>query len=101
MESNWEATFSTRSVRQVHDVTIELLLEVEFSVEARSNISTAALLVVGGDEKGTQCLGYNRAILFLGDINIGTWPSRLGSLESERVKCDHENDCAGEDQQQL
>jgi hypothetical protein len=27
----------------------------------------------------------------LGDINTGTWPSRLGSLESEKVKCDHES----------
>jgi hypothetical protein len=26
-------------------------------VEAESNISTVALRVVGGDEKGTQCLG--------------------------------------------
>jgi hypothetical protein len=30
--------------------------------------SSVALRVVGGDEKGTQCLG---------DINTGTWPSRL------------------------
>jgi hypothetical protein len=27
----------------------------------------------------------------LGDINTGTWPSTLGSLESERVKCGHES----------
>jgi hypothetical protein len=26
-------------------------------VEAGSNISTVALRIVGGDEKGTQCLG--------------------------------------------
>jgi hypothetical protein len=26
-------------------------------LEARSNTSTVALRVVGGDEKGTQCLG--------------------------------------------
>jgi hypothetical protein len=52
--------------------------------------------------------GYNWATLFLGDINTGTWPSRLGSLEFERVKYDvsptglaPENDCAGEDQQQF
>jgi hypothetical protein len=47
-------------------------------VEAGSNISTVALRVVEGDEKGNQCLGYNWATLFLGDINKGTWPSRLG-----------------------
>jgi hypothetical protein len=27
------------------------------SVEVGSNTSTVALLVVGGDEKGTQCIG--------------------------------------------
>jgi hypothetical protein len=57
------------------------------SVEVGSNTSTAALRVVGGDEKGTQCLEYNRATLFLGDINTGTWTSSLGSLESQTVKC--------------
>jgi hypothetical protein len=31
-----------------------------------------------GYEKGTQCLEYNWDTLFLGDINTGTWPSRLG-----------------------
>jgi hypothetical protein len=41
-------------------------------VEAGSNTSAVALRVVGDDEKGTQCLWYNRAILFLGDINTGT-----------------------------
>jgi hypothetical protein len=40
--------------------------------------STVTLRVVGGDKKGTQCLGYNRSTLFLGDINTGIWPSRLG-----------------------
>jgi hypothetical protein len=29
-----------------------------FSVETGSNISTIVLRVVGGDEKGTQCLGH-------------------------------------------
>jgi hypothetical protein len=29
----------------------------------------------------TQCLGYNWATLFLGDINMGTWPSRLGESQ--------------------
>jgi hypothetical protein len=35
--------------------------------------------------------GYNQVTLFLGDIITGTWPSRLGSLESETVKCGHES----------
>jgi hypothetical protein len=60
-------------------------------VEAGSSASTVALRVVGGDENGTQCLGYNWATLFLGDINTGTGPSRLGSLESEPVKYGHES----------
>jgi hypothetical protein len=47
-------------------------------VEAGSNTSTAVLQVVGGDEKGNQCLRYNWATLFVGDINTGTWPSRFG-----------------------
>jgi hypothetical protein len=45
--------------------------------KVKSQNSTAALRVVGGDEKGTPCLG-NLATLFLGDINTGTWPSKLG-----------------------
>jgi hypothetical protein len=32
-------------------------LELECCVEAGSNTSTVSLRVVGGDEKGTQCLG--------------------------------------------
>jgi hypothetical protein len=47
-------------------------MEVSSFQEAGSNTSTVALWVVGGDENGTQ------ATLFLGDINTGTWPSRLG-----------------------
>jgi hypothetical protein len=47
-------------------------------VEAGSNTSTVALRFMGGDEKGTLCRGCNWANLFLGDINMGTWPFRLG-----------------------
>jgi hypothetical protein len=53
-------------------------------VEAGPNTSTVALRVVGGDENGTQCLGCNWATLFLGDINMGTWPSRLGRVSNLR-----------------
>jgi hypothetical protein len=35
-------------------------------MEAGSNISTAALLVVGGDEKEPSVYGFNWATLFLG-----------------------------------
>jgi hypothetical protein len=31
-------------------------------------------------ESKPSARGYNWAILFLRDINTGTWPSRLGSL---------------------
>jgi hypothetical protein len=56
-------------------------------VEAGSNTLTVALRVAGGCEKGTHCLGvYNWGILFLGNITTGTWPSRLGGLESGTVK---------------
>jgi hypothetical protein len=37
-------------------------------VEASSNTFTASLRVIGGNEKRTQCVG---------DINTGTWHSRL------------------------
>jgi hypothetical protein len=48
-------------------------------VVASPNTSTVVLQVVRGDEKGTRGLGvYNWATLFLGDINMGTWASRLG-----------------------
>jgi hypothetical protein len=43
----------------------------------RVQIFTVALRVVGGDEKGTQCMGCNWATLFLGDINTRTWLSRF------------------------
>jgi hypothetical protein len=32
-------------------------------------------------QKGTQCRGFNWATLFLGDINTGTWPSKLGESQ--------------------
>jgi hypothetical protein len=42
-------------------------------VEASPITSTVALLVAGGDEKGTRCLEvYNWTTLFLGDINRET-----------------------------
>jgi hypothetical protein len=61
---------------------------VSIPCEGGVSTSTVALRVVGGDEKGTQYLG---ATLFLGDINTGTWSSKLGSLDSEIVKCGHES----------
>jgi hypothetical protein len=72
--------------------TIELLFDLVFSMRSSSyKILSTRQLVVGGDEKGTQCLGYNWATLFLGDINTGSWSSTWGSLETETVKCGHES----------
>jgi hypothetical protein len=51
----------------------------ESRLEAGSNTSAIALRVIGGDEKATQCLGYNQATLFLGDVNTDT------------VKCGHDS----------
>jgi hypothetical protein len=50
-------------------LTLTLTLVSVHRMESGSNTSTVALRVVGGEEKGTQCLG---------NINTGTWPSRLG-----------------------
>jgi hypothetical protein len=61
-------------------------------VEAGSNTSTAALQVIGDDEKREPSAGgYNWVTLILGDINTGTWPSRLGGLKTETVKYGHES----------
>jgi hypothetical protein len=56
----------------------------------RSNTSTIALRTIR-DENRTKSLGYNWTGLFLEDVNTRTWPSRLGSLESERVNYGHES----------
>jgi hypothetical protein len=47
-------------------------------VESGYNTSTTALRVVRGDKRELSARGYNSDILFLGDINTGTCPSRLG-----------------------
>lgn len=60
-------------------------------VEEGSNTSTIALRVVGGNEKRTQCLAYNQASLFLGDILRGPGHPGWGSLEFETVKYGHES----------
>jgi hypothetical protein len=60
----------------------QLCMQPRFRAEAGKNTSTVALRVGRGYEKGTQCPGYNWAILFLGDIiNTGTWSSRLGESQ--------------------
>jgi hypothetical protein len=81
IEKQMRGVFSVGSVpRLYNEDKLPLLLPVSH-VEAGSNTSTNTLRVLGGDEKGTQCLGYNRSTLFLRDINMGTWPSRLGKSQ--------------------
>jgi hypothetical protein len=64
-------------------------------VEAGSNTFTVTLWVVGGVEKGTQCLGYNRTTLFLGICKYGELAIQVGGvsngLESETVTCGYES----------
>jgi hypothetical protein len=50
------------------DITLSMIIYEAARLESGSNPSTAALQVVGGDEKGTQ---------YLGDINKGAWPAML------------------------
>jgi hypothetical protein len=55
----WLSSRHVMAARDTH-ATTEELLEPVFSVryvEVGSNTSTVALRVVGGDAKGTQCLG--------------------------------------------
>jgi hypothetical protein len=59
-------------------------------VEAGTNTSTVTLRVVGGDEKGPQCLGYNWVTMFQGNLNTGPGPPGWVSLESVTVKYGHE-----------
>jgi hypothetical protein len=58
-------------------------------VTAGCNIFTVALLVVEGDEKGIQCLGYNWATLSLRDrdlvLHIGGLDARLTTLICEKI----------------
>jgi hypothetical protein len=38
-------------------------------------------VVVRGDKREPSARGHNWATLFLGDINTGTWPSKLGESQ--------------------
>jgi hypothetical protein len=42
-------------------------------------------------KKKLTARGYNWATLFLGEINTGTWPSRLGESKLETIKYVHES----------
>jgi hypothetical protein len=52
--------------------------------------------------------GYSRVTLFLGEINTGTWPSRMGNLNFGTAKYGHKSrgtwareNCTDNAQQQL
>jgi hypothetical protein len=57
---------------------IEKAFDTTWHPDLLYKLSESQFRFVGGDENGTQCLGYIWATLFLGDIYTGTWPSRLG-----------------------
>jgi hypothetical protein len=66
-----EETFSTWVVQDVISRTNE-------HVEAGLNTCNVALRIVGGEKREPCAWEYNRATLFLEDINIGTWSSGSG-----------------------
>jgi hypothetical protein len=67
------------------------LLQLEYLVEAGSNTSAVALRVVGGDEKGTHCLGVKPGHPVVGEYKFGDLPSRLGDCRIWDSKMDHES----------
>jgi hypothetical protein len=98
-------------------VRLELMIYMLFrrymtaraGVEVGSNTSTISLRVVGGEEKGTQCLGVKLGHPVPRGYKYGDLAFQVGgSLESETVNMvmspaglGPENDCAGEYQRQL
>jgi hypothetical protein len=78
-------------------------------VEAASNTSTVARRVVGGDEKGTQCLGVKPGHPVPGGYKYGDLALQVGGVLNLRqqnvvinsAELGPENDCAGEGQQQM
>jgi hypothetical protein len=53
-------------------------------VEARSNTSTVALRVVGGDEKGNQCLGVSPGHSVTGGYKYGDLALQVGGVSNLR-----------------
>jgi hypothetical protein len=60
-------------------------------VEARSNTSSIALRVVGGDEKETCCLGVQLDYSVSGGFKYGNLALQAGGLESWILKFGHES----------
>jgi hypothetical protein len=57
MDTSNQHTFPWIPERYIRDRSAQTEAESTSHVKVGSNISTVALQVVGGDEKGTQCLG--------------------------------------------
>jgi hypothetical protein len=73
-------------------------------VEAGSNTSTVALRVVGGEEKGTQCLGVKPGHLVPGGYKYGDLALQVAGVSNVVMSpsgLSPGNDCTGEDQQQF
>jgi hypothetical protein len=78
-------------------------------VKAASNNFTVALRVVGGDEKGTQCLGVLLGHPVPGGYKYGDLALQVGGVSNLRQKNTlttaaglvPPNECAGEDRHQL
>jgi hypothetical protein len=85
-----ETVFSTRSVPRCYkrdglEQPVEIRsFGVHTRVEAGSNISTVALLVLRGDENEHNAWGYNWATLFLGDINAGNLALQVEGVSNLR-----------------
>jgi hypothetical protein len=70
--ARWLSSRHVMGTKDTH-AAIEQLLEEVFSVRSVPRLHNE-------DQRKTKpsAWGYNRATLFHGDINTGTWPSRLG-----------------------
>jgi hypothetical protein len=87
----------------------KLIRKKEARVEAVSNNSTVALRFVGGDGKGTQCLGVKLGHPVSGGNKYRDLALQVGGVSSLREQnmvispagLGLENYCAGEDQKQL
>jgi hypothetical protein len=85
----WRVGFHTPSTKQksrgqYHSPNLMSNLRmVEISLHAPIRLHGLSLNYYNPE---TQCPGVYWATLFLGDINTGTWPSRLGGVSDETVK---------------
>jgi hypothetical protein len=102
------ATFVKRSGKVILYIRVRSV-EIWSRVEAGSTTSTVALLVVGGDGKGTQYLGVWQGYPVPGWYKYGDLALQVEGVSNLRQQnvvmspagLGPENDCAGEAQQQV